>query len=155
MLYQLCVALHVLAAITAFGGIAVVPLLRRHAGDGVAAARVERDLARRVVTPAMTVSLVTGLVQVATGPYAFGDVWVDSGLTVLLALFALMGAGVTRDAKALVAMGEGSDAAGSVGAEGTVTSPEWGARRRRLDRWWILAAVLATIAVLLMELRPG
>lgn len=145
MLYQLCVALHVLSAIVAFGGIAVVPLLRRHAGDPVAAARVELALARRVVTPAMVGSLVTGLVQVAAGPYAFGDVWVDSGLTVLLALFALMGAGVTRDARALVA----------IGAEAGAGGDGWGDRRRRLDRWWVLAAVLATVAVLLMELRPG
>lgn len=140
MLYLTSVALHVLSAIIGFGSIFAVQVVRSRVGDVRVAIAVELELARKVVIPAMTVSLVTGLYQVATGPYAFGDIWIDVTLTILLVLFAIAGAGITRGARRALA---------------TTDPQRFAHQASTLATWWRVAAVLVVAAVFLMVLKPG
>jgi uncharacterized membrane protein len=137
-LYLVLVAVHVLSAVVAFGPICAVPLVRRQLRDPRAAAAVELAVCRRLLTPAMTVLLASGLVQVAWGPRALGEPWVLTTLGILLVLFALTGAGLTRTARAVAEGGPGDDQG-------------W----FRLTVLWQLAAGLAVAALAFMVVKPG
>jgi uncharacterized membrane protein len=138
-LYLVLVAVHVLSAIGAFGIVFAMPVIRRQLTDDGQRARLDLALARRVLTPAMGLLLLTGIVQVAWGPRGFGEPWVASTFLVLLVLFGIAGAGITRTAKALA--DGGPDPEGRLGF--------------RLGIMWQLSALLVVAAVIMMVVKPG
>lgn len=108
---------------------------------------IELAVARRVLTPAMTGSLATGLLQVALGPFGFGDLWVTGTLAILLALFAIAGSGITLTAGRAVSL--------AAGREIVDDDPELlPALTYRLTLWWTTSAVLVVAAVTMMVLKP-
>jgi uncharacterized membrane protein len=132
-LYLALVSVHVLSAIGAFGVVFAMPMIRRQLGDSGQTARLELLLARKLLTPAMGLLLLTGLVQIAWGPRGFNEPWVGSTFVLLLVLFGIAGAGITRTAKALVD----------------------GGLRFRLSILWQLSALLVVAAVVMMVVKPG
>ena len=134
-LYLVVVAVHVLSAMIAFGSVFAVPFVRRALGDDAASTRAELAVARRVMTPAMGLLLVTGIVQVAWGPRGIGEPWVGGTIAVLAALFAIAGV-LTRTARAQLA-GPSDQLA------------------FRMHVLWQLAAGLVVAAVLMMVVKPG
>jgi uncharacterized membrane protein len=92
--YDASVAVHVLAAIVGFGVTASYPVLqllgergdRRHlpfALDTVT------TISRRVAVPATTVVGLTGIYQLADGPYGLDDAWASAGLVLYLAVMGV------------------------------------------------------------------
>jgi uncharacterized membrane protein len=92
--YDLSVTLHVLAALVGFGVTYSYPVLqllgergdRRNlpfALDAITA------LSRRVAVPATAVVGVTGIYQLADGPYGLDDAWAAAGLVLYLAVMAV------------------------------------------------------------------
>lgn len=138
-LYLALVSVHVLSAIGAFGVVFAMPMIRRQLGDSGQTARLELLLARKLLTPAMGLLLLTGLVQIAWGPRGFNEPWVGSTFVLLLVLFGIAGAGITRTAKALVDGGPDPD----------------GRLRFRLRILWQLSALLVVAAVVMMVVKPG
>lgn len=138
-LYLALVSVHVLSAIGAFGIVFAMPVISRQLDDSGQTARLELLLARKVLTPAMGLLLLTGIVQIAWGPRGFSEPWVGSTFVLLLVLFGIAGAGITRTAKALVDGGPDPD----------------GRLRFRLGILWQLSALLVVAAVVMMVVKPG
>ena len=93
-MYDLSVTLHVLAALVGFGVTYSYPVLqllgergdRRNlpfALDAIA------TLSSRVAVPATAVVGVTGIYQLADGPYGLGDAWATAGLILYLAVMVV------------------------------------------------------------------
>lgn len=142
-MYLLSVTIHVLSAVAAFGAVFALPVVRRGAADVPTAVQTELNLVRRVVTPAMTGSLLTGLYQVATGPFGFGQVWVTATLALLFGQFAIAGSGVTRDAKRALSAFEAG------------RTEEAHAAWFRLTGWWVIIGFLAVLAIGFMVTKPA
>lgn len=136
-MYLVLVTSHVLAAIVGFGTVVVIPVVRATASPPDAL-RIEHRLASRVLTPALTWSLISGITQVLTGPYRFGLIWVDTSITLLVVAFAVAGAGISRPARRVL------DARGDVAAAG-----------RRLRTSWIALATIGLAVVTLMVTKPA
>ena len=78
----------------------------------------------RFAGPAMAIILITGIYQVADGPWSFGDPWISATFVIVIALGALQGAYFTRTDRRLAAMAEKELAAGA-----TTLSDEYPSRR--------------------------
>lgn len=74
-MYELVVAVHVLAAIVGFGAVFTYPLVERAAGHAAVL-----SISRRLAVPGALVVGATGVYQVADGPYALGDTWLALGV---------------------------------------------------------------------------
>jgi uncharacterized membrane protein len=92
--YDLSVTIHVVAALVGFGVTYSYPVLqllgergdRRHlpfALDAIA------TISRQVAVPATTIVGITGVYQLADGPYGLGDAWAAAGLVLYLAVMAV------------------------------------------------------------------
>jgi uncharacterized membrane protein len=82
--YATSVAIHVVAAIVGFGATFTYPVIqlvaeRRYPGSLEAAMATILAISRWVSVPATTVVGITGIYQVADGPYELGDAWVAAG----------------------------------------------------------------------------
>jgi hypothetical protein len=93
-MYDASVALHVAAAIVGFGATYSYPVLqllgergdRRHLPFALDAIRT---ISSRVAVPATTVVGITGVYQLADGPYGLGDLWASIGLALYLAVMVV------------------------------------------------------------------
>jgi len=92
--YDLSVTLHVLAAIVGFGVTFSYPVLqllgergdRRHLPFALDAITT---LSSRVAVPATAVVGVTGIYQLADGPYGLDDAWATTGLVLYLSVMVV------------------------------------------------------------------
>ena len=147
-MYDLSVTVHVLAALVGFGVTYSYPVLqllgergdRRHLPFALGAITT---LSSRVAVPATTVVGLTGVYQLADGPYGLGDAWAAGALVLYLGVMAVaVGYLAPRYRSA-------AEAAGRSDGEG------YAAAIRGVNRVgpFVAAAVLAT--VVLMVLKPG
>jgi uncharacterized membrane protein len=146
--YDLSVTLHVLAALVGFGVTYSYPVLqllgergdRRHLPFALDAITT---LSRRVAVPATAVVGVTGIYQLADGPYGLGDAWASAGLVLYLAVMGVAtGFLAPRYGRAAEAARRGDDAEYATLIRGV-----------NLVGPFVVVSVLAIVA--LMVLKPG
>src|SRR5687767_13137887 len=96
--YDFVLTIHVLAVVVAFGVVFAYAIIDAHVkqagGDLVALHRLHVVLARRLITPAMTVVLLAGL-YLTLDRWSLGDVWISATFAILIMLFAITGAVLT------------------------------------------------------------
>jgi hypothetical protein len=146
--YDVVVALHVAAIVTAFGVVAtypvVLPWLRRtHPGSMGVVHEVQSRIGRMVITPAATLALLAG-VYLASDAHLWGEVWVVVPFVILVAILGVGGAVIApseRRAAALAA--NGTDAAG------------YDAAFRRLLTLQTAVFGLVLVAIFFMVVKPG
>ena len=147
-MYDLSVTLHVLAALVGFGVTYSYPVLqllgergdRRHLPFALDAITT---LSRRVAVPATAVVGVTGIYQLADGPYGLGDAWASAGLVLYLAVMGVAtGFLAPRYGRAAEAARRGDDAEYATLISGV-----------NLVGPLVVVSVLAIVA--LMVLKPG
>ena len=88
--YDFVLTIHILAVVVAFGVVfayAVIDTPRQAPGGDLAALhRLHVVLARRLITPAMTVVLLAGL-YLALDRWSLGDPWISATFAILIVLF--------------------------------------------------------------------
>lgn len=95
-LYDISVAVHVMAAILAFGPLFAFPLFiaitqQRDPASLPVVLRAVNQTERAIVVPATAVVGFTGVYQAIDGPYEFGrDQWLDVGFFLYLVVFGLI-----------------------------------------------------------------
>jgi uncharacterized membrane protein len=151
--YDVVLTVHILAVVVAFGVVFSYPVIdayfRRAAPGSLAALHtVHLQLARRVITPAMTVVLLAGL-YLATDRWSLGDPWISATFAILFVLFGLMGAVLTPADRRLAELAE-RDA-----STGGGLSADYERARRRADLFGSLALLLVVVAIFLMTAKPG
>jgi uncharacterized membrane protein len=146
--YDLSVSLHVLSAIVGFGVTFSYPVLqvlgergdRRHLPFALDAITT---LSSRVAVPATAIVGVTGIYQLADGPYGLDDAWATSGLVLYLAVMGVAaGYLAPRYGRAAGAARRGDETTYDTNMRGVnVVGP------------FVVAAVIAIVA--LMVLKPS
>jgi uncharacterized membrane protein len=158
-LYDVSVAIHVIAAIAGFGATFSYPVIQ------LAAERTNRRalpfamdailaISRWVAVPATVLVGVTGVYQVADGPYGVRDTWLAVGILLYVAVMAI---GVFLLAPAYRRAGQEArqliDAAGA--GEPIDLSPGYRAAIRRPTFLGPLVAAAIVATAVLMELKPS
>jgi uncharacterized membrane protein len=158
-LYEASVAVHVASAVVGFGAVFTYPVIqlvaeRRDRRSLPLAIGTIRALSTWVAVPATTAVGLTGIYQVTSGPYGFGDAWVALGLGLYGAVMAL-GVGYLAPAYARAERESRRMVAGAPVDAPIALSPEYRAAMRgpRVIGPLLAAAILAT--VVLMEVKPG
>ena len=151
--YDVVLTVHILAVVVAFGVVFAYPVIDaqvRRAGPADLAAlhRLHIVVARRVVTPAMTVVLLAGL-YLAIDRWSLGDPWISATFAILFVLFGLMGGVLTPADRRLVQLAQRD--AGAGGAPGG----DYERERRRADLVGSLVLALVVVAIFLMVVKPG
>jgi uncharacterized membrane protein len=151
--YDVVLTVHILAVVVAFGIVFSYPVIdayfRRAAPGSLAALHeVHIQLARRVITPAMTIVLLAGL-YLATDRWSLGDPWISATFAILFVLFGLTGAVLTPADKRLAQLAK-RDA-----STGGGPSADYERERRRADAFGGLALLLVVVAIFLMTAKPG
>ena len=147
-MYDVSVTIHVLAALVGFGVTSSYPVLqllgeRGDRRDLPFALDAITTISRRVAVPATAVVGVTGIYQLADGPYGLDDAWASAGLALYLAVMGVaIGYLAPHYGRAAEAARRGdADAYASAIRGVTVVGP------------FVVAAVLAI--VVLMVVKPG
>jgi uncharacterized membrane protein len=151
--YDLVLTVHILAVVVAFGVVFAYPVIdgyvRRAAPGSLATLhQLHVRLARRVITPAMTVVLLAGL-YLATDRWSLGDPWISATFAILFVLFGLTGAVLTPFDRRLAQLAERDANAGGG------PSAEYERERRRADLFGGFALLLVVVAIFLMTAKPG
>ena len=147
-MYDLSVTLHVVAAIVGFGVTFSYPVLqvlgergdRRHLAFALDAITT---LSSRVAVPATAVVGVTGVYQLADGPYGIDEAWAISGLVLYLGVMAVAAGYLAPRYRR---------AAGAA-RRGDATAYNESMRGVNIAGILVVAAVIAT--VVLMVLKPS
>jgi uncharacterized membrane protein len=152
-LYDIVLAVHVLAVVIAFGVVFAYPVIdaqikRSKVVDLAALHRLHLVLAGRVVTPAMVVVLVAGMF-LALDRWSLGDPWIGATFAILLILFGLVGAVLTPTDRRLAELAE-RDA-----STGGGPSADYVAQSRKADLFGSVALLLVVVAIVLMTVKPG
>ena len=146
--YDVVLALHVAAIVTAFGVVAtypaVVPWLRRtHPGSMVVVHEVQARIGRMVITPAATLALLAG-VYLASDAHLWSEVWVVVPFVILVVILGVGGAVLAPSERRLA----------TLAASGT-DAPEYDAAFRRLLTLQTAVFVLVLVAIFFMVAKPG
>ncbi len=149
--YDVILTVHILAVVVAFGVMFAHPVIdaqvRSSGGADLAALhRLHVALARRLITPAMTVVLLAGL-YLAIDRWSLGDPWISATFAVLLVLFVLTSSVLVPADLRLAEIAERAEA----GAGGE----EYERERRMANRFGGLALLLVVVAIFLMVAKPG
>ena len=152
-LYDIVLAVHVLAVVIAFGVVFAYPVIdvqikRSKVVDLASLHRLHLVLASRVITPAMVVVLVAGLF-LALDRWSLGDPWIGATFAILLILFGLVGGVLTPADRRLAELAERD--AGTGGAP----SADYLAQSRKADVFGSVALLLVVVAIVLMTVKPG
>ena len=147
-MYDASVAVHVAAALVGFGvtfSYPVIQLVAERQGPDALAVGLDAILAisRWVAVPATLVVGVTGVFQLADGPYSLEDVWLAAGLALYLAVMAV----------AVLYLAPAYRRAGEAARAGSIDDYRAAVRGTKLVAPLVAAAVLAT--AVLMEVKPG
>jgi uncharacterized membrane protein len=148
--YDVVLTVHILAVVVAFGVVFAYPVIDaqvRRAGpaDRAALHRLHIAVARRVVTPAMTVVLVAGL-YLALDRWSLGDPWISATFAILFVLFGLNGGVLVPTDVRLAELAERDGGAGSA---------DYDREARKAALFGGLALLLVVAAIFLMVAKPG
>jgi len=146
--YDASVAIHVAAALVGFGvtfSYPVIQLVAERQGPDALAVGLDAILAisRWVAVPATLVVGVTGVFQLADGPYSLEDAWLAAGLALYLAVMAV----------AVLYLAPAYRRAGEAARAGSIDDYRAAVGGTKLVGPLVAAAVLAT--AVLMEVKPG
>jgi uncharacterized membrane protein len=150
-MYELILALHIVAVVVAFGPVFAYPVGMRaaRAAGPVALATFHKGqlLLVRYATFAMLVVLVAGI-YMALDRWSLGDPWISATFLILFVLLGLYGAFLapTERRAAELAMS---------GADGGRPGPEYDAAAKRLSLVMTVASFLVALAIVLMTVKPG
>lgn len=148
-MYELILALHIIAVVVAFGPVFSYPVgLRAARAAGPAALATfhrGQGLLVRYATLAMVVVLIAGI-YLALDRWSLGDPWISATFLVLLVLFGLYGAVLAPTERR---------AAELAGAGGAAPGAEYDAAAQRLSLVMTVASVLVAVAIVLMTVKPG
>jgi uncharacterized membrane protein len=152
--YDVVLTVHILAVVVAFGVVFSYPVLdayvrRAVPGNLAALHELHVQLARSVITPAMTVVLLAGVYLATQDPWSFGDPWIGATFAILIVLFGLTG-GVLIPADKRLAQLAARDA-----QAGSGPSADYERERKRADAFGGLALLLVVVAIFLMTGKPG
>lgn len=147
-LYDSITTLHVIAVVLAFGVTFAYPILFGYLGRAHPTAigplhDAQAQIGTRLILPSMVVALATGL-YLAADRDLFGEIWVQVPMTILLILFALVGAFFTPTERRM--------------AEAARTDPagaEYQSLLGRLKAVGALGDVLILVAIFFMVAKPG
>jgi len=147
--YDVVLTVHILAVVVAFGVVFAYPVLdaqwrRGSPSDLAGLHRLHVVLARRVITPAMTVVLLAGL-YLALDRWSLGDPWISATFAILFVLFGLTGGVLVPADVRLAELAERDGGA----------SAEYQRERRKADMFGGLALLLVVVAIFLMVAKPG
>ena len=147
-MYDASVAIHVVAALVGFGvtfSYPVIQLVAERRGPEALALGFDAILAisRWVAVPATLVVGVTGIFQLADGPYSLSDGWLAASLGLYLAVMVV----------AVLYLAPAYRRAGDAARAGSADDYRAAIRRTNVVGPLVAAAVLA-VAVL-MEVKPG
>jgi uncharacterized membrane protein len=150
--YDVVLTVHILAVVVAFGVVFAYPVIDaqvRRAGPADLAAlhRLHVVLARRLITPAMTVVLLAGL-YLALDRWSLGDPWISATFAILIVLFGLTGAVLTPADVRLAELAERDAKAGGG------PSAEYEREAQRANAFGGLALLLVIVAIFLMVAKP-
>lgn len=154
--YDVVTAVHVIGVVIAFGVWFAYPViylsLRENRRAMPAMLNAQSLLTRVLITPAMTVVLITGIYMASDRDY-FDRVWVTVPLVILIILFGLAGAFFgPHERRAAELTRRDVEAAG----EG---DPQWAPDTQqvltRIDRVGIVSALLVLTAIVFMTAKIG
>jgi uncharacterized membrane protein len=158
--YDVSVALHVMAAIVAFGPLFVFPLFiavteRRDPLSLPVVLRAVNTTERAIVVPATAVVGFTGVYQAVDGPFAFDrDEWMTVGFVLYLVVFGLivflvepLRARAADEADRLFEQAEDDDELD--------LSAAYRARMRLPNALMPAVGIVVLFVVYLMEIKPG
>ena len=149
--YDFVLTIHILAVVVAFGVVFAYAIIDTHVkgtgGDLAALHRLHVVLARRLITPAMTVVLLAGL-YLALDRWSLGDPWISATFAILIVLFGLTGAVLTPADVRLVELAERDAKAGGG------PSAEYEREAQRANAFGGLALLLVIVAIFLMVAKP-
>jgi len=146
--YDASVSIHVAAALVGFGvtfSYPVIQLVAERQGAEALVVGLDAILAisRWVAVPATLLVGVTGLFQLADGPYSLEDAWLAASLGLYLAVMAV----------AVLYLAPAYRRAGEAARAGSADDYRVAVRGTKLVGPLVAAAVLAT--AVLMEVKPG
>ena len=148
-MYDLILALHIIAVVVAFGPVFSYPVGLRAARatgpDALAAFHRGQVVVVRYATLAMVVVLAAGI-YLALDRWSLGDPWISATFLILLLLFGLYGAFLAPTERR---------AAELAGGGGETPSAEYHAAAKRLSSVMTVASVLVAVAIVLMTVKPG
>jgi len=155
-LYEVVVAVHVLAVVLAFGPTFAYPFMQVAAEKREPASipyfwRVQTRIDRVFVVPGAVVVLLAGLYLVATGPWTLAEPWVGSGLLIVGLLLVVVLAVLTPGERRAAELAERDLGAGGESA----LSDEYWAVSRRVAMVGGFASLLVVVGVVVMVLKPG
>lgn len=149
--YDFVLTIHILAVVVAFGVVFAYAIIDTHVkgagGDLAALHRLHVVLARRLITPAMTVVLLAGL-YLALDRWSLGDPWISATFAILIVLFGLTGAVLTPADVRLAELAERDAKAGGG------PSAEYEREAQRANAFGGLALLLVIMAIFLMVAKP-
>jgi uncharacterized membrane protein len=148
-MYELILALHIIAVLVAFGPVFAYPVgmrAARAAGPGALATFHKGQLLLvRYATFAMVIVLVAG-VYLALDRWSLGDPWISATFVILFVLLGLYGAFLAPTERR---------AAELAGGGGSVPGEEYDAAAKRLSLVMTVASFLVALAIVLMTVKPG
>ncbi|MGO9759695.1 MAG: hypothetical protein ACLP1Q_00320 [Solirubrobacteraceae bacterium] len=172
-LYEVVLAVHVIAVVVAFGVTFAYPIMfavaARHDPRGLPLLhRIEYTVERMLVNPGLLLVVLAGVYLASKGHY-WSDFFVQWGLGAVVVIGALVGSVMiptgkraelvaTRD---LAAVGAGAGSSGSAGESGAAgeqepqLSDEYRALVRRLSSVGTLLSLLVLVTIAIMALHVG
>ena len=157
--YDLSLFVHITAVVVGFGATfaesVFFPVAQRLGTQHLPYVhRLQLTINRWFATPALVVVLLTGIYQVADGPYGFDEFWVSASFLIVIVLGGLIGAVFIPADRRLGPMAERELGAAASGAPAELSEAY---RRGALMEGRVggLAGVLIVAAIFLMVVKPG
>ncbi|HYM55634.1 MAG TPA: DUF2269 family protein [Solirubrobacteraceae bacterium] len=154
-LYQVVLAVHIMAVVVAFGVTFAYPIMfavsgRRDPRSLPTVHRIEYTVERLLINPGLLVALLAGIYLASKGHH-WSEFYVQWGLAAVIVIGALVGSVMIPTAKRAEQAAERDLAASG---EGTVElSDEYRAIVRRLSILGALLSALVLVTILLMAIR--
>jgi hypothetical protein len=170
-LYEVVLAVHIMAVVVAFGVTFAYPIMfavaARHDPRGLPLLhRIEYTIERTLINPGLALVLLAGIYLASKGHF-WSDFFVQWGLAAVVVIGALIGAVMiptakraeqiaTRDvATAAATAAAGAGSGGGAGGSEVEMSEEYRALVRRLSSVGTLLSLIVLVTILFMALHVG
>jgi hypothetical protein len=158
-LYEVVLAIHIMAVVVTFGVTFAYPIMfavaARHDPRSVPLVhRIEYTIERMLINPGLALVLLAGIYLASKGHF-WSDFFVQWGLGVVVVIGALVGAVMIPTAKRAEQIAARDLAASGDGETQVELSDEYRALVRRLSSVGTLLSLLVLITILFMALHTG